>query len=244
MKLGIIQPYFFPNLGHFALIDATDQWVVFDITQYTPKTWMNRNRVLHPAEGWNYISVPLVKSSTSLLTHQAEVKDLKATEISVLGKLSHYKKTAPYYRQVCQLVINTFKQSTDNRLVSLNVSALLRVCDYLNIPLQLHICSELNLRFSDNMAAGDWAPSIAQQLGASTYINPWGGRDLFNEKTFTAVGVGLQLLQFDAPEYATPGYQFEPHLSILDTLMWVPPEQVETYLESQRQLVNLRGENP
>ena len=48
VKLGIMQPYFFPYLGHFALIAHTDAWVVFDITQYTPKTWMNRNRVLHP----------------------------------------------------------------------------------------------------------------------------------------------------------------------------------------------------
>ena len=30
MKIGIMQPYFFPYLGHFALIDAVDKWVVFD----------------------------------------------------------------------------------------------------------------------------------------------------------------------------------------------------------------------
>jgi hypothetical protein len=35
MKLGIMQPYFFPYLGHFALIAAVDEWVVFDVTQYT-----------------------------------------------------------------------------------------------------------------------------------------------------------------------------------------------------------------
>jgi len=243
MKLGIMQPYFFPNLGHFALIAATDQWIVFDITQYTPKSWMNRNRVLHPAQGWNYISVPLVKSSTSLLTHQAEVKDLEATEKSILGKLSHYKKMAPFYQQVCQLVNNTFKETADHRLVSLNVSGLKQVCNYLNIPLQLKICSDLNLRFHENLAAGDWAPSIAQQLSANIYINPWGGRDLFHQKAFDDAGIELQLLQFNAPEYATPGYQFEPHLSILDTLMWVPPGQVKAYLESQRRLVNLSGES-
>ena len=42
-RIGIMQPYFFPHLPHFALIDQTDRWVVLDVTQYTPQTWMNRN---------------------------------------------------------------------------------------------------------------------------------------------------------------------------------------------------------
>ncbi len=58
-----MQPYFFPYLGHFALIAHTDAWVVFDISQYTPKTWMNRNRVLHPTDGWTYVTAPLSNSS-------------------------------------------------------------------------------------------------------------------------------------------------------------------------------------
>jgi hypothetical protein len=52
MRLGIMQPYFFPYLGHFGLIAAVDQWIVFDVTQYTPKTW-NRNPSLHPDTSCN-----------------------------------------------------------------------------------------------------------------------------------------------------------------------------------------------
>ena len=53
MRLGIMHPFFFPYLGHFALIAAVDQWIVFDVTQYTPKTWMNRNPILQPDTGCN-----------------------------------------------------------------------------------------------------------------------------------------------------------------------------------------------
>lgn len=82
-----MQPYFFPYLGHFALIASTDAWVVFDITQYMPKTWMNRNRILHPKESWNYISVPLSNSSISIRTSEARVLDLAKACDSVLGML-------------------------------------------------------------------------------------------------------------------------------------------------------------
>ena len=66
MRIGIMQPYFFPYLGHFALIANVDAWIVFDVTQYTPKTWINRNRVLHPTSGANWVSVALKNSSISI----------------------------------------------------------------------------------------------------------------------------------------------------------------------------------
>ena len=75
MKLGIMQPYFFPYLGHFALIAAVDEWIVFDITQYTRKSWVNRNRVLRPDGGWQYVSIPLRDSSIHIKTSEAVVAD-------------------------------------------------------------------------------------------------------------------------------------------------------------------------
>jgi len=77
---------------------------VFDITQYTPKTWMNRNRVLHPTDGWNYVTVPLLNSSINIKTWEARVLDLAATQKNVLGKLSHYRRKAPYFNDVINLV--------------------------------------------------------------------------------------------------------------------------------------------
>ena len=72
MRLGIMQPYFFPYLGHFSLIAAADEWVVFDVTQYTPSSWMNRNRILHPVRGWKWLTVPLANGSIHIRTEQAK----------------------------------------------------------------------------------------------------------------------------------------------------------------------------
>jgi hypothetical protein len=43
MRVGMMQPYFFPYLGHFALIANVDSWVVFDVTQSTPNSWISCN---------------------------------------------------------------------------------------------------------------------------------------------------------------------------------------------------------
>ena len=144
MKLGIMQPYFFPYLGHFSLINSVDKWVVFDVTQYTPKTWMNRNRILHPSSGWQYVTIPLANSSISIKTSEAKVLSVSNSKRSIIGKLSHYKK-APFFHQVNELVKNVFNQTTDSSLVNLNINTLSTVCEYIGIPFDFKICSELDL---------------------------------------------------------------------------------------------------
>jgi hypothetical protein len=226
MRLGIMQPYFFPHLGHFALIAAVDEWIVFDITQYTRKSWINRNRVLHPTTSWQYISMPLATSSIHIKIAEAKVANSADQEQYVLGKVSHYKKRAPYYAQVCGLIERTFAGIVDDSLVSLNVSGLRAVCAYLGLPFRYRICSELALEFPENCAAGEWAPWLSKKLSADVYINPVGGQELFDPTDFTSKGVQLQFLDFTPFAYETPGYGFEPSLSILDVLMWNSPDTV------------------
>jgi WbqC-like protein family len=221
MKLGIMQPYFFPYLGHFALIAAVDEWVVFDVTQYTRKSWINRNRILHPVRGWQYLSVPLVNSSIHISIAEAAIAKPAELKKYVLGKLSHYARQAPYYRAVCEIVGSTFADLPDSSLVCLNVSGLRAVCDYLGLPFRYQICSRLALDLPDGLTAGQWAPWMAD-----VYINPVGGRDLFNPADFTRYGIELQFLDFTPFVYSTPGYTFESGLSILDVLMWNSPAAV------------------
>ena len=223
LTLGIMQPYFFPYLGHFALIAAVDEWVVFDITQYTPKTWMNRNRILHPSKGWQYITVPLSNSSISIKTHEARVLSLADAEANVLGKLSHYKRKAPYFEAVYRLVKEVFESATDDSLMRLNVHGLVAVCRYLDIPFKYRICSESNLSLPERLQADEWAPEICRLLGATSYVNPIGGQEIFNLEKFVRRGISLHFAHPRSFVYVTSPYQFEPNLSILDVLMWTSP---------------------
>lgn len=225
MRLGIMQPYFFPYLGHFGLIAHTDRWIVFDITQYTPRSWINRNRVLHPQQGWNYVTVPLAQSSTTLRIHEARIADRTAAARSIAGKLSHYRRRAPHYEAVMALVAQTFERATDS-LVDLNLQALRSVCRYLDIPLDAQVCSRMALDLPSRLDPGLWALEICARLGASEYLNPMGGRELFDPALFADRGVALQFLQVTPFTYDTGNYGFEPDLSILDVMMWNRPQAI------------------
>ncbi len=238
MRVGIMQPYFFPYLGHFALIACTDEWLVFDITQYTPKTWMNRNRILHPTEGWNWVTVPLVNSSISIRTSEARVLDPRAALRSVLGKLSHYRRKAPHCEAVLGLVEQAFDlPEGDDSLVHLNLRGLKSVCAYLGLPFHARICSEMDLTLPSELGPGDWALEIATRVGASAYLNPIGGRSLFDPTRYAERGVALEFLRMPSFAYPTPPWTPVPDLSILDVLMWNDPASVRQVLQQTAQVV-------
>lgn len=221
-----MQPYFFPYLGHFSLIDAVDEWIVFDITQYTPKTWMNRNRILHPKEGWQYVTVPLSNSSISIKTHEAKVLNLGEAKANIIGKLSHYKKKAPYFESTIALVNDSFDFAENDSLVHLNVRGLAAVCRYLDIPFNFRIASELNLPLPEKLGPGDWALEICSLLGATHYINPASGEGIFDSGKFSARGIDLRFLKTREFVYRPGSYRYEPNLSIVDVLMWNSPAAV------------------
>jgi len=61
MRLGIMQPYFFPYLISFELIARTDRWIVLDVVQYNDHGRMNRNRIQHSQQSWLYINLTVRK---------------------------------------------------------------------------------------------------------------------------------------------------------------------------------------
>ena len=228
MRLGIMQPYFFPYLGHFSLIAACDEWIVFDISQYTPRSWMNRNRVLHPAGGCKWVTVPLANASIQMRTREATILSPADARRSVVAHLSHYRR-APFYAAVTGLVEAAF--TDDPSLTRLNVRALAAVCRYVELPFRYRICSELPLALPPDLGPGDWAREICAQLGASTYVNPAGGRALFDPATFARSGIELQFLGAEPFPYSTGRFVFEPNLSILDVLMWNKPQAVRAAID-------------
>jgi len=232
MKLGIMQPYFFPYLGYFELIARTDRWVVFDVVQYNAKSWMSRNRILHPTQGWQYINVPVNKAPHGTPIKDIVVKDRAAALARVLGQLEHYRKRAPHFRDVTDIVRAAFSGASD-RLVDLNIATLKTVCKYLGVGFDYSLCSAMDLDLGGVEHAGQWALAIAKQLGASEYLNPPGGRAIFRQEEWDAAGIKLSFTNLPQFTYDCAPYQFVEHLSILDVLMWNDPAKVVQALRKQ-----------
>ena len=46
MKIAVMQPYFFPYIGYFQLINAVDEFVIYDDVNFIKQGWITRNSIL------------------------------------------------------------------------------------------------------------------------------------------------------------------------------------------------------
>jgi hypothetical protein len=233
MVLGIMQPYFFPYLGYFDLINRCDKWIVFDTSKYIRHGWMNRNRILHPRQGWRYIMVPVKKHNHDTPINQIEIFPPASWRPHILGHLSHYKKTAPFYRETLHLVEACLASETTS-LLALNIRILGLVSGYLGIRWQHEVFSTVQLDLQGAKTPGDVAVRMAIVLGADEYINRPGGAKQFDRAKFEAHGIKLTIQPQFKFTYACPGYTSVPDLSVIDALMWNSPKVIKAHLDAQR----------
>lgn len=216
-----MQPYIFPYVGYFQLIGSVDKWVVFDDTQYLSKGWINRNRILHPdlKKKWQYFTIPVKKHSRESRIKDVEVNDGIDWRAEFIGKLTSYKKKAPYYTETVEFVENCISDDYAT-LSELIVSTLEKTCDYLAISFDYSVFSEMSVNTDNVKHAGQWALEIADSMGASEYINPQGGCDIFKQDEFIDRGVGLHFLRSNLHPYVQRRGEFVEGLSIVDVMMW------------------------
>jgi hypothetical protein len=62
MKIAIMQPYLFPYIGYFQMINTVDHFVFYDDVNFINRGWINRNRILVNGKD-TFITVPLIKAS-------------------------------------------------------------------------------------------------------------------------------------------------------------------------------------
>ena len=227
MRLGIMQPYFWPYLEHFRLLAACDRWVVFDTVAHRRKTWMTRNRVLNRDKGWSYVSVPVLKSTSHGTVAETAI-DHSGWHDRLTDQLRVYAHEAPFYDETLALVIDVIEREQPT-LAELNTDILRAVAQHLGIDTPIDRLSELGLDLPEHAEAGEWALLISRALGAAEYRNPSGGVDLFDRAQFTAAGVHLSFHHHRTTRFETGSFDFVPDLSIIDPLMWCGRDIVRSW---------------
>jgi len=233
MILGCMQPYFFPYIGYFDVLNRCDIWAVFDIVKYQPRHWMNRNRTMHPAAGWQYITVAVDRQTQSGAIKDVMMRDKEASRQRILGQLAHYRqKGAPFFSKTIELVDRCFLTATGDSLRNLTVNSLIVICDYIGIAFDYLVLSQAGLALPKIDHPGMWAVEISAALHATDYLNAPGGRSLFAPQAFESSGVRLHFADLIDFKYPCGHHEFVDHLSIIDVLMWNAPETVKTRLDA------------
>jgi len=232
MTLGIMQPYFFPYIGYWQLIKSVDVFVLFDDVQYIRHGWINRNRMLKPGGGWQYIVLPIKKHSQNTLIKMIKVDENIDWKSQIIRQLEHYRHSlrAPFYYETMEFLDKLFSSINGNSVVDINKAIIIELTRLLGIETEILVSSEKNFDYSMVNDSGDWALAISEQMGAEEYRNPVNGAPLFDVKKFSEKGIRLSFLQSSDIEYSQ-GRSFEPSLSILDALMFNGADVLKNLLD-------------
>lgn len=228
MKIGIMQPYFFPYLGYWQLIRSVDVFIAFDDVNYIKRGWINRNRILMNAQP-AYLTIPVVSASQNKKINELKVMEGEDWREKMLKTLQHAYSKAPFFNETYELIQSVIF----NRATGLNEFLLFQlemVSRYLEMDVEIKFSSA---NFPNTHLKGvDRIIDICKLAGASTYINPPGARDMYEHETFMDHELQLRILVPQLQTYPQRHGGFEPNLSIIDALMEIGKDGVMQQLDA------------
>ena len=215
MKGAIMQPYFFPYIGYLQLMSAVDTFVFLDDVQYIERGWVNRNRIrLGSRAHWLGGAVRAAARSAAIEQREYLLQDDRHGVPAVLARLRAAYARAPYY-EPCMALLGELLAFPDANVARFNENLLCGLAQALGLRCSFLRSGELSpargLRGQERLI------DIAGRLGARRYINPIGGRALYNRQDFAAAGIELCFLRTRVE--AQPLDAGDEQLSIIDWLM-------------------------
>ena len=228
MKVGIMQPYIFPYIGYFQLINAVDKFVIYDDVNFINKGWINRNRTLNNGKE-SLFSIPLKEASQNKLINEIEVNWDSVWKSKFLKTLEQCYKKAPFYQESLSIIERTLQ--VDKKPISKVIEQNLRlICEYLNIKTEL--VSSSAMYQNTHLKSQERVLDICLQENATQYINPIGGLELYDTDFFNVKDIKLNFIKSKPIEYSQFKNEFVPWLSMIDVLMFNSREKIIEFLDN------------
>lgn len=229
MKLGIMQPYFLPYIGYFQLMNAVDEFVVYDNIEFSKKGWINRNRILvNGRDAW--ITLPLKKDSDYLDVRERYLADTWPEQrMKLLNRIRESYRKATQFECVFPVLEKSILYENLN-LFCFIYHALLLIKEYLDIETAFIVSSDILVDY--DLKSEDKVLAICKARHADMYVNPVGGMDLYSKEKFKANGIDLHFLKANDFQYPQFNNVFVPWLSIIDVMMFNSKEKIKKYLSS------------
>lgn len=187
--VAVMQPYFLPYAGYFRLFAAADVFVVFDCVQFPRRGWVHRNRFNVTPGTRDWLTLPLQKCS-----RDTRIADLRfAPDAAAL--LARGARRFP-------LLERAWSNETP-LLAAVREPGSGGVADYLCAQLALiaamlglsrPMIRSSSLGIPEDLHGQARVIAIARSLEATHYVNPPGGRALYDPAAFNAHDIALRFL--------------------------------------------------
>lgn len=236
MKIAIMQPYLFPYIGYFQLINAVDKFVVYDDVNFIKQGWINRNSILVQDKSYLF-TLPLTNQSSYSKINEISINDklYESWKTKILRTLEQSYKKAPFFSDSLMLTKEILNGNVENVTISnYNTNCLKIISNYLGIKTE--IIDSASIYLNSDLKGQNRILDICLKEQAVQYINPIGGMELYDKEVFKGAGIELNFLKTDTIIYNQFGKDFIPFLSVIDVMMFNSPENINKMLDNYKLL--------
>lgn len=228
MKVGIMQPYFFPYLGYWQLVNAVDKFVLLDDVNFIMRGYINRNSILINGMPHKFV-ISLEKPSQNKLISEMNLSFTVEERKKLLKTIEMAYHKAAFFDDAYSIIEKAI-MFPDSKLVPYIKNSICLCVDYLGIDTEILLSSEI--KKDERKKAQERIIEINKVLGADTYINAIGGQALYDKEVFNNNGLQLYFIQMNKFEYKQFNNTFVPNLSMIDILMFNDKNSIKQMLKN------------
>ena len=228
MTLAVMQPYIFPYIGYFQLIQASDVFVFYDDVNFIKQGWINRNRLLVNGKDFTF-TISVKNISSFALINETQLSDKRKIEFSkILKTIYQNYKQAPYFDNVYPFIKNLFEHDFET-ISELAIQSVLDTSNYLGLAsTQFKVSSQVYT--NQNLKANERIIDICKVENAEKYVNTIAGEAIYSKELFRENNIHLDFLQPKIITYKQFNNEFVPWLSIIDVIMFNSPAEISEIL--------------
>jgi len=228
MKIAIMQPYLFPYIGYFQLINSVDKFIIFDDVNFIKKGWINRNKILNNDKEYIF-TLPVKKISQNRPINTFYISEANVWKKNFLRIIENFYKKAEFFFTVFEL-IHEIVEYDEEKLSKYIYNSIVRICEFLEINTDL---IETSAEYKNRgLKSQKRIIDICLLENADYYFNLIGGKNIYNKKDFLNNGIELSFLKTQLNEYKQFKNSFVPSLSIIDVMMFNNKKEIKKMLNS------------
>lgn len=229
MRLSIMQAYFLPYIGYFQLVDSVDTIVFYKHLTFRKKSYISRNQIIEKGTGhFIPINVPIAKQSSNTMIAETKILADYSWRKRLLHLIAHNYKKASHYEEVYPFIEELINNDTE-LIHTYNSEIITSLCQKLNINTKIiyNCCDSLSIEDRLDMLEQDTGIEkkslrifeICEQYDSNHYVNPIGGKALYDKTIFSQAGFQLDFVNTLPHSYPQFGTDFHSNMSIVDVLM-------------------------
>jgi WbqC-like protein family len=189
MKVAVMQPYFIPYAGYFRLFATAEVVVMFDCVQFPRRGWVHRNRLPLVSGETDWLTLPIAKApQDTRISDLRFAADARSRLTAAAARFPVFARALHERNALAERILELETADVTAYLIALIAETTA------GLGLERPVIRSSSLPIPENLHAQDRVIAILKHLDATSYVNPSGGRDLYDHATFDAAGIELGFL--------------------------------------------------